>query len=256
MTHHRITVVAGQSNATGVFGAPRQLEEDPCDPEIGLFWRHFSESAGVVGLQVQPVRPDSDGPLSPLGFGPEMTLARTLHRHRPDGERVLVVKRSDDGTSLFEHWRPPSMPGYRSLVDTVREARDAVADAGDTSEVDSFVWVQGESDVARFADQYREGLTSLIASLRDDLVAPGLLVVISRINMPLADGERRTRVRSAQVEVAEADPLADWIDTDDLDLDEVGLHLRSAGLEAVGARAAQRIIAMRASGDRGERCDA
>ena len=74
--HHRINIVAGQSNATGVFGAPRQLDPDPTDAEIGFFWRHFSESPGIVHLQVQPIRDVSENPtLSTHGFGPEATFA-------------------------------------------------------------------------------------------------------------------------------------------------------------------------------------
>jgi hypothetical protein len=182
-----------------------------------------------------------------MGFGPEMTMARALHRQCSEGERVLVVKRSDDGTSLHEHWRPPTGAGYRSLLQAVREARDAVTASGDTSEVDSLLWVQGESDVRHYADDHQQHLAALIAGLRADLEAPDLIVVISRIHVPSMAEPNRSIVRRAQVEVAEADPLAAWIDTDDLDLDAAGLHLRSSGLEAVGVRAAEEILALRAS---------
>lgn len=63
---------------------------------------------------------------------------------------------------------------------------------------------------------YADGLRGLIRQLRDDLKRPDMAVVIGRLNTHRLGQAPWDAVRAAQVRVAEEDPLARWVDTDDL----------------------------------------
>lgn len=242
--HRRIVIVAGQSNATGVYGGPRLFAPSERDREIGISWRHVSTSDGVVPLQLQTVRtPGAHNRALPAkGFGPEVTFARTLHEHRTDDDRLVVIKHSEDGTTLHEDWSADDGRLYRSLVQHVREVADDLIGDGDAVTIGSLLWVQGESDVATFAAYYEADLRRFLAALRRDLGADSLPAVISRIHMPLAPATERALVRTAQTTVASSDPYACWIDTDDLPLDKLGIHLTGEGLRELGTRAAHGLL--------------
>ena len=242
--HRRIVIVAGQSNATGVYGGPRFFAPSERDREIGISWRHVSTSDGVVPLQMQTVRtPGAHNTALPVkGFGPEVTFARTLDEHRTDDDRLVVVKHSEDGTTLHEDWSADDGRLYVSLVQHVREVADGLTRDGDDVTIGSLLWVQGESDVAKFAAHYEADLRRLLTALRRDLGADSMPSVISRIHMPLAPATERALVRTAQATVATADPYACWIDTDDLPLDKIGIHLKGEGLRELGTRAAHALL--------------
>ena len=98
--------------------------------------------------------------------------------------------------------------------------------------------MQGESDATdRLAPAYRDKLTMLIGDLRADLDFPDMNVVISRLN--LKRYAAWNTVRAAQMAVAESEPNAMWIDTDDLMCITGGIHFTQASYELLGARFAQ-----------------
>lgn len=180
--------------------------------------------------------------MSTHGFGPEFALARGLQRGLGSGHRTLIVKSSRNGSSLHEHWRPHDGE-CRRLISHVAEVLDEVTDRGDTASIESMLWVQGEADMSDHADAYGQRLRELLSSLRHDLRAPEMQVVIARTSCTSAREPGRSVVREAQVQVAESDVNADWIDTDDLPLDRPGVHLRGEGLLELGKRAADVLLA-------------
>lgn len=246
----RMTIVAGQSNAMGVYGGPRKFIETDADQEIGISWRHFSTSDGVVPLQLQRVRdpgPHNSG-LPSHGFGPELSLARTLHATAEADERVLIVKHAVDGSNLHEQWKAPGGPLFMSLVTHVQSVRSDLTASGADVTIDGLLWVQGESDAGESAHHYEENLRRFFTGLREALPAPSMAIVVSRVHLPFAPEPGRSIVRDAQVQVAEDDANARHIDTDDLPLDRPGIHLTGEGLLELGVRAADAFIQLRAAG--------
>lgn len=69
-------------------------------------------------------------------------------------------------------------------------------------------------------------------------------MVIGRLSDHRKNDEHWDGVRAAQVKVAEEDPRADWVDTDDLNGPNDGLHYNQAGYAELGKRFAQKTIAL------------
>ena len=69
-------------------------------------------------------------------------------------------------------------------------------------------------------------------------------VVVGRLSDCLKNNEHWDGVRAAQVKVAKADPLADWVDTDDLNGPKDGLHYDKPGYAELGKRFAEKTIAL------------
>src|SRR5438045_1769929 len=107
-----------------------------------------------------------------------------------------------------------------------------VRDATKGKQFDSvtFVWMQGEADSkGGGAALYEDSLRGLIKQLRDDLKRPDLTVVIGRLSELRKGTPGWDAVRAAQVKVCEADPLAGWVDTDNINGGKVALHYSQKG---------------------------
>ena len=126
---------------------------------------------------------------------------------------------------------------------------------GDTAELAGIVWFQGNQDTKNQgngsleADAYEADLTTLLADLRSTVDGgsnPSAPCVIIRSPDWLSQTSStiyQATVRSAQVAVAAADPLAVWIDTDApggiTATWEDTAHLDAATQERVGIDAGQ-----------------
>ena len=109
----------------------------------------------------------------------------------------------------------------------------------------SFCWMQGERDAKeRHSAVYAESMKGVIEQLRTDLKQPGMTVVIGRLSDCLKNHDHWEGVRAAQVEVAESDKLADWVDTDDLNGPKDGLHYDKPGYAELGKRFAEKTIGL------------
>lgn len=130
----------------------------------------------------------------------------------------------------------------------------AKATAGKEFSTVTFVWMQGERDAReQHGDSYAQSLTGLLQQLADDLGRQDINVVIGRLSdfdMTNAKFPHWTRVRDALVEVAESQPHAAWVNTDDLndglnqhgDLVKNDLHFSVEGYEVFGRRLADAAI--------------
>jgi hypothetical protein len=94
--------------------------------------------------------------------------------------------------------------------------------AGDANTYDSvnFVWMQGESDAQRdLGAAYARSFNTLLSRLKAGLGIEAMHVVIARLSdhgLHTDKKESWARMRMVQMELAEADPLTCWVDTDDL----------------------------------------
>jgi hypothetical protein len=168
---------------------------------------------------------------------------------------VIVVKHAQSGEPIrrwYKKWTlpegaaeakkvfPPSGDYYAGMLKHVRR------DLGDkTPDSVVFVWMQGETD-AKLGWQaaYYEALRGVVEQLRSDLKHPDIALVIGRLS-DHANGEAGwDAVRQIQEKVAADEPLAAWIDTDDLNPDVRGkaLHYNKPGYEELGRRFAAQAI--------------
>jgi hypothetical protein len=116
----------------------------------------------------------------------------------------------------------------------------------------TFLWMQGERDAKTNLDAaYQESLQQLIASLRHDLGAPEMNVVIGRISdhSPGADFQAAwDNVRKMHVAIAQSDPHGAWVDTDDCNnktkrgKDVNDLHYTLEGYDLFGRRLARQAV--------------
>lgn len=179
-------------------------------------------------------------------------------------DKVAVVRHNKPGRGIrfwvADYELPASHPlsgklqagngeEFPKLVAAARSAGDPKAFASVT-----LVWMQGESDANRdLAAAYGKSFRTLLDRLKTELGISTLHFVIGRISDHGLHGEQAEgwkSMRKVQQELAEADPLGAWIDTDDLNGgDETHpqgeLHYPAAQYAPLGARFAEAAIRQR-----------
>ncbi len=254
---YRVSIVAGQSNAvgSGTQGQLWQNRDSTGDREVALFYRialngtcfatgnAYDSNGEWVELAPQtaatPCNPFYNAP-NATGFGPELSLGRTLTPHLRD--RVAIVKFAVGATQLVDTdgWRVGGRLHDRLLA-FVETATATLTEAGHTVEIAGLFWMQGESDAARYpnAIRYQTALAHFIASIRSWSDRPHLPVVLGQIYPPDRDpaADYRAIVRDAQHKVAASDPFVALVETRDLDRAEGdAIHYSSTGQVELGRR--------------------
>lgn len=174
-------------------------------------------------------------------------------------ENVTVVKSAQGGKpirSWYKNWKPakgdaPKTNGelYDVLMKAVNEATE-----GKKYDTVTFVWMQGEKDAKqKHGEVYAASMKGLIDQLAKDLGRDDVNFVIGRLSdFDMADKQYThwTKVRKAQVSVAEASPRGAWVDTDDLNgepseatqPERKNLHYTDEGYKTLGKRFAEKAI--------------
>ncbi|TWT66334.1 hypothetical protein Pla123a_47280 [Posidoniimonas polymericola] len=174
-------------------------------------------------------------------------------------ERVVVVKDAQSGQPIrrwYKGWKPAHGAPPGSTGDLYDRLMQQVHEAIQERRFDTvtLVWMQGERDAKeQHGEVYAESLRGLVDQLSKDLGRDHVNLVIGRLSdFDLSNTRYRhwTVVRDAQVEVAESDPHAAWVDTDDLNdgLSKKGkllkndLHYTPDGYKILGERFAEQAI--------------
>lgn len=193
-----------------------------------------------------------------VGLDPDVSFTPAVKQALP-GDEVIVIKDAQGGQPIrrwYRDWRAdPNGKVAEGNGDLYRRLMNKVEVATGEKQIDTvtFVWMQGERDAKTgFADVYAASLAGLIEQLRTDLKRNDMRVVIGRLSdhTPPQAAVPWDDVREAQAAVAEADPLAVWVDTDDLNGVNDGLHYTRAGYKTLGERfanAALQLIAKQAN---------
>ncbi len=266
-----LILVAGQSNAVGYDAYAEELPADPKDAATMFWWRvgdpppdEFDGTSARqwTTLQFQPRTPAMAGDAakkvgrqygnfnkkSKGGFGPEIGMVRTLATK--ESRQLAVIKTAFSGTSIAADWNV-SLPGkadpcYRAMID---EAKLAIASAKSkdiTLRPRAFVWVQGESDAnAKDAPTYVANLTAMLKSLRTELNAPDIILLLG-VNTRFGNGKNAfmPKVIDAQKEVAAALPRARYVDTAGAEtLPPSHTHFTAVGTLEIGRRYAEALLA-------------
>ena len=193
-----------------------------------------------------------------------------MQGHRPDEaftptvekalgkDKVIVVQDALGGQPIHRWWKgwhdpqgkKPAQSGdlYDRLMGKVKPAVK-----GQKLASVSFVWMQGERDAKmRWGDLYEEALVGLHAQLAKDLGRnpKEMTFVIGRLSDFDPNNKKYphwTKVRKAQIKVANSNPKFFWVDTDDLNdgKNRKGrdikndLHYSAEGYKTLGKRFAE-----------------
>ena len=171
-------------------------------------------------------------------------------------DQVIVVKDAQSGCPIrrwHKAWKPasdvkvaskkPHGDLYDRLMKKVRPAID-----GQTLKSVTFIWMQGERDAKeKHGEVYARSFVGLMDQVKKDLKRDDVNFVIGRISdFDMNDKKypHWTKVRKAQVKVAESDPRGSWVDTDDFNGKRNGLHYNAAGYTQLGKRFAEEAISL------------
>ena len=194
------------------------------------------------------------------GLQPEISFTPAVESELGK-DNVIVVLDAESAQPIrrwYKKWRPkegndPEVTGdlYDRLMKKV-----SVAIKGKKLQTVTFIWMQGEEDARQqHGEVYAVSLKGLLDQLGNDLGRNDINFVIGRISDFDLENEKYfhwTQVRKAQVEVAEADPLGTWVNTDDLNDGKSrrgkevknDLHYSAEGYIALGQRFAEESLAL------------
>lgn len=240
-TKVRVILIGGQSNADGratIADLPAALQSPQSD--VDLYYRVEGGSGTLTTL-----RP---GLSETSQFGPEIVLGRRLadlYAHEAN-TRIAIIKYANGGTDIKTRWKPGGDatttgdgPDYVTFQQTVTSGRTALAAKYPlaTLELDSMVWMQGETDaVAASASLYQANLTNFIADIRATYDA-SMPFVIGRLSsqQTALDAASLATVRAAQDAVAAADPRTAIFSTDAFAMNGDNLHFSASGQQSLGS---------------------
>lgn len=184
---------------------------------------------------------------------------------------VLVVLDAQGGEPIrrwYKDWKPAegdASDASGDLYDRLMgKVRAAIEDQ--SIETVTLVWMQGETDASQgHSSVYAASLRGLRRQFERDLGHRPIHFVIGRISgygLDREQAEHWKTVRAAQVEVAENDPPAAWVDTDDLNtglsregvMYENDIHYSAKGYRILGERFAKEAIALIRAGSQDGTC--
>jgi len=124
--------------------------------------------------------------LDSSSIGPELLFGHDMAEAQPR-ETIALIKYAWGGTSIDDHWRPPSAGGttgmfYTMFVDLVNSALAALP-AEYEPEIAGMIWMQGEQDAVYeySALEYEQNLTYLIEDFRKEFGIADMPFVIGQI---------------------------------------------------------------------------
>jgi hypothetical protein len=252
----KVFILAGQSNAEGRADGELVTGEDrnrlnAAAERVQLAYN----GEPVSGLRVvEPVPGIAKSYNRKLIFGPELFFGITLAELWPD-ERILLIKRTQGGTSLYGCWNPdwdaekaaamkeedePKL--YEILTNDIREILSAYDP--DEYELCPMLWVQGETDADNesAATAYGGNLERLIQSIREDTGREDLPFLMFQVGSgKVVEGMQRVArdVPNATLLPQSQDPDSPHF----YDKMENG-HYNYAGLKKLGRRFAETYVGL------------
>lgn len=228
----KVFLLGGQSNMGGN-GVAADLPSPYNSPQTDVkFW----SSNAWVALQ------GGFGNTS-ANFGPEVTFGYTLHKLFPKDD-IYLVKYGLTSTSLAVNWNPD---GTGSSYNTFKTSADAaiqnLVKAGKTPVIAGMIWMQGEEDAytETTAAAYHANLENFIGTVRNDFSTPKMPFVVGRILSSTGPAAYNALVQNAQMTVPGEVGHASWINTDDLQIGNVG-HYGTQGQIDLGVRFANAVV--------------
>ena len=245
--HYKLFILTGEANALGMTldGQPDPHPvSDPADAGVILFWQNQVDAGtplGDSGNVFVPLQTQQGGLYagSPTHWGPEIGFARSLYRAGVRDFGVIKVATGAGGNTDWSKADNGFM--YSELVATVTTAINELLGNGDTFEIASLLYVQGESDSAAEAALAGARLGTLVSDLQSEL--PNSATMHTLIGGIAAAGASRDTVRSQQSALAAGDPEISYIDNLDLQAELVdALYLDQNGKQRLGERFSRALV--------------
>ncbi len=188
-----------------------------------------------------------------LIFGPELFFGIALAEAWPD-EKILLIKRTQGGTSLYGCWNPEWTEEKAALMNEEKKprlygeliayAKDVLSGyAEDQYELCGMLWVQGESDASNeiAAAAYGDNLQNLIRSIRHDMGSDALPFLMFQVGSgQVVEGMRRVSAEVPGVTLLPQDK--DPASTDFYPIMEENNHYNNDGMRKLGERFAAEFL--------------
>ncbi|MDP7010221.1 MAG: sialate O-acetylesterase [Verrucomicrobiota bacterium] len=161
-------------------------------------------------------------------------------------DNVIVIKNAQGGQPIskwYKAWtsskgEKPDKTGqiYDSLIENIKEKT-----AGTKIKSVTFIWMQGEADVkAGNVDVYAKSFRGLLGQLEKDLKRKDINIIIGRLSdygLKKRSNPKWEEMRRVQMTLADENPRACWVDTDDLNGEKDSLHyVKPEGYRKLGER--------------------
>ena len=257
-----VYILSGQSNAVGYNNTdtytPAPFPESLRSQANVMFWPGSNAKPGMQNvwttLQV------GASAVGEKAFGPEITFGHDMAAAMP-GTEIAIIKYAVGGTGIarskdytdyipgFENWsdhgnnfHPPEEGEptgilYQNLLSNVGSALNGLTDQGKDYRLAGILWMQGEHEAgisSSMANDYQMLLTGLVSSLRQDLSAPNIPVVVGQISDAWI---YREAVQTGQENVSDNDPNAAMVVTRDLPRPPNNwAHYDANGMTVLGSR--------------------
>ena len=241
-----LTPVECQAVKKGVFGSEGYGDSD----HLAVFAQLKLDTPRSPAKQAGARLFILSGQSNMAGLDPKLSFEPALKKAFA-GDEVIVVKDAAGGQPIrrwYKKWKPKTGDKPETTGDLYDRLMTKVAAAVKGKELGTitFVWMQGERDAReKHGEVYAESLKGLIAQLRADLGRDDIDFVIGRLS-DFDNSNKRyphwTMVRKAQVQTAESDARAAWVDSDDLNGPKNGLHHTKDGYKELGTRFAEKAI--------------
>lgn len=201
-----VVILAGQSNACGVARAEYLKKQLPAE-RFGklcrgfanvqfIYWSHGEQNNDFEPVSLREGYRSCDVANS---FGPEVGFAERFSEK--SSEPLFIIKWAYGGSNLFSDWNPDikelpvcdpgnTAPGWclGGLFDLMKKALPRIREmSGKEPLIDTFMWMQGESDASEAdkTESYIDTFNRLVARLKaefPDVVAPNLNVIDAGIS--------------------------------------------------------------------------
>jgi hypothetical protein len=213
----RLFLLIGQSNMAG--RGPIEPADKVPHPRVFVLTKDLAWAPAVDPLHFD--KPEI------VGVGPGSMFARVLAEAQPKAV-IGLIPAAFGGTSL-EQWKP----GGELYTNAVKRARAAMK----SGHLAGILWHQGESDSApEKAATYVERFTALIASLRADLDAADVPVIVGETGRFRADA---AAINAALARVPASVPRCAFVSSENLTDKGDKLHFDAASQRELGRRYAQ-----------------
>ena len=175
-------------------------------------------------------------------------------------DNVIVVKDAQGGQPIrrwYKDWKNATGEAPESTGDLYDRLMEKVKPEIEGKELETvtFIWMQGEKDAAEsHGEVYQASLAGLVDQLRADLNFKDINVICGRLSdFGMKNGKKVphwTKVRDAQMALADSSPRYTWVNTDDLNDGEDrsgrtrpnALHYSIEGYTILGKRYADAAI--------------
>lgn len=245
----RVYLLTGQSNSLGTTNLepPFELGTHAADSQTHFFWSNVStvssDPSNVVlygdsGGVFSPLTMQQGDGVSPSFWGPEFGLARTLFDSGQTNIAIIKLSRGGGGNG---YWLPGTGHMYSHVLAEVDVALTALQNAGQSFDIEGFLYLQGESNNPTEAASADTRLQSLIDGVASHInanyadAASDMYTVIGEIAASQSISPRSTTTR-VQRNLADAGEQVAFIYTRDLPLKTDSIHFGGDAKLAIGRR--------------------